>query len=89
MAKTRKFKYQGELEKAALLAGMKYAEARGAAVFEPSDSQAERVLFIYRLLVHDKLIQPLPEAQVSQKSMRHRLALWHARSLPKDHELLE
>jgi hypothetical protein len=89
MAKTRKFKHQSELEKAALLAGMKYGEARGAVVFEPSDSQADRVLYIYRLLVHDKAIQPLPEDQVSQKSMRHRLAMWHARSLPKDDPLLE
>ena len=89
MAKTRKFKHQSELEKAALLAGMKYGEERGAVVFEPSDSQADRVLYIYRLLVHDKVIQPLPETQASQKAMRHRLALWYARTLPEDDPLLE
>lgn len=88
MSKTRKFKHEGELEKAALLAGMQYGEERGAVVFEPTDSQAERILYIYRLLVHDKVIQPLPEEQVSQKAMRHKLALWHANSLPKDHPLL-
>ena len=32
--------------------------------------------FIYRLLVKDKLIQPMPELQVSQQTIRHRLALW-------------
>lgn len=89
MAKTKKLKHEAELAKAALLEGMKYAEDRGAAIFEPTDSQAERILYIYRLLVHDKVIQPMPEEQVSQKTMRHRLALWYARSLPKDHPLLK
>lgn len=89
MAKTKKLKHEAELEKAALLAGMKYGEERGAVVFEPTDSQAERILYIYRLLVHDKVIQPLPEEQVSQKTMRHRLAMWYASTLPKDHPLLK
>jgi len=88
MGKTRKLKHEVELEKAALLAGMKYGEQRGAVVFEPTDSQADRILYIYRLLVHDKVIQPLPEEQVSQKAMRHKLALWYAKTLPKDHPLL-
>lgn len=89
MSKSRKLKHEGELEKAALLAGMKYGEDRGAVKFEPTDSQAERILYIYRLLVHDKVIQPLPEEQVSQKAMRHKLALWYAKTLPKDHPLLK
>jgi hypothetical protein len=85
----KKLKHEAELVKGALLAGMKYAEDRGAAVFEPSDSVNERLLYIYRLLVHDKLIQPLPEEQVSQQSVRHRLAMWYSKQLPKDHELLK
>ncbi|MGD8784046.1 MAG: DUF5062 family protein [Thioalkalispiraceae bacterium] len=85
----KKLKHEAELVKAAIIAGVKYAEDRGAAVFEASDSQSEKILYIYRLLVHDKLIQPMPEEQVSQKSMRHRLALWYARQLPKDHKLLK
>ncbi len=89
MGKTKKLKHEHELEKAALLAGMEYGEKRGAVVFEPTDSQAERFEYIYRLLVHDKVIQPLPEEQVSQKTIRHRLALWHAKTLPKDHPLLK
>lgn len=84
----KKLKHEAELVKAALHAGMKYAEERGAAVFEPTDSVNERILYIYRLLVHDKLIQPMPEDQVSQQSLRHRLALWYAKQLPKDHPLL-
>lgn len=85
----KKLKHEAELVKAALQAGMKYAEERGAAVFEPTDSVNERILYIYRLLVHDKLIQPMPEDQVSQQSLRHRLALWYAHQLPKDHLLLK
>ncbi|WP_372811095.1 DUF5062 family protein, partial [Litorivivens sp.] len=41
-------------------------------------STNEKLEYIYRLLVRDKLIQPMPELQVSQKTIRHRLALWAA-----------
>ena len=81
--------HETELVKGAILAGVKYAEDRGAAVFEPTDSAADKILYIYRLLVHDKLIQPLPEDQVSQQSMRHKLAIWYAKQLPSDHPLLK
>lgn len=84
----KKLKHEAELVKAALHAGMKYAEERGAAVFEPTDSVNERILYIYRLLVHDQLIQPMPEDHISQQTLRHRLALWYAKQLPKDHPLL-
>ncbi|MDE2274041.1 MAG: DUF5062 family protein, partial [Gammaproteobacteria bacterium] len=63
----KELKHEGELVKAAILAGVQYAEKRGAAVFEPTDSASEKILYIYRLLVHDKLMQPLPEDQVSQQ----------------------
>ncbi len=85
----KKLKNEAELVKAAILAGVKYAEERGAAVFEATDSQSEKILYIYRLLVHDKIIQPMPEDQVSQQSMRHKLAIWHMKQLPKDHPLLK
>lgn len=75
MAKPRK---EAELFKAALLAGVQYAEKRGAVVFEPTDSASAKALYVYRLLVHDKLIAPMPEDQVSDKSVRHRLAMWYA-----------
>jgi hypothetical protein len=44
--------------------------------FEATDSTDLKVEYIYRLLVHDKVIQPIPEDQVSQKSMKHKLAIW-------------
>lgn len=84
----KKLKHEAELIKAAIQAGVQYGEERGAVEFEPTDSANDKVLYIYRLLIHDKLIQALPEDQVSQKSMRHKLALWYAKQLPKDHPLL-
>ena len=85
----KKLKNESALFKEALLAGMKYAEGRKAAEFEPTDSVSERLLYIYRLLVHDKVMQPLPEEQVAEKSMRHKLSLWYAKQLPRDHPLLK
>ena len=85
----QKLKHEKELLKKAVEAGMKYGEERGAVEFEPTDSFNERVLYIYRLLVHDGVIQALPEDQVSQKSMGHKLAIWFSKSLPKDDPLLK
>jgi Domain of unknown function (DUF5062) len=84
----KKLKHESELFKAALAAAMKYAEGRGAVEFEPTDSASEKLLYVYRLLVHDKLMQPLPEDQVAEASMRHKLAIWYSKQLPQDHPLL-
>ncbi|NIB42178.1 DUF5062 family protein [Pseudomaricurvus alkylphenolicus] len=72
----KKLKNEKELLKKAIADGVAYGEKRGVVEFEPTDSASEKVEYIYRLLVHDKVIQPLPEDQVSQKSMRHKLAIW-------------
>jgi hypothetical protein len=85
----KKLKHEAELVKEAIRAGVKYGEERGVVEFEATDSAQEKIEYIYRLLVHDKVIQPLPEEQVSQQSMRHRLAIWISRQLPKDHPLLK
>ncbi len=85
----KKIKNEPELFKAALVAGVKYAEKRKVVEFEATDSASDKALYVYRLLVYDKLIAPLPEEQVSQKSVRHRLAMWYARQLPKDDPLLK
>jgi hypothetical protein len=84
----KKLRHEAELFKAALLAGIKYAEGRGAVEFEPTDSASEKALYVYRLLVYDKIIAPMPEDQVAEKTVRHRLATWYAHQLPKDHPLL-
>ena len=66
-------KHEAELFKAALRAGIRYAESRGAVEFEPTDSAGDKALYVYRLLVHDKIIAPMPEDQVGEKTIRHRL----------------
>lgn len=84
----KKFKHEAELFKAALTAGVKYAEDRKAVEFESTDSTSDKALYVYRLLVHDKVIAPMPEDQVSEKTIRHRLAAWYAHQLPEGHPLL-
>lgn len=75
----KKLANEKELVKKAIEEGMKYGVRRGVVEFEPTDSANERIEYIYRLLVHDKVIQALPEDQVSQQSMRHKLAIWAAK----------
>jgi len=84
----KKLKHEAELYKAALAAGVQYAEGRKAVEFEPTDSARDKALYIYRLLVHDRKIAPMPEDQVSEKTVRHRLATWYAHQLPEGHPLL-
>jgi len=50
-----------------LLAGVQYAEGRKAVEFEATDSASSKALYVYRLLVHDKVISPMPEEQVGEK----------------------
>jgi len=72
----KKLKNEKELVKKAIAEGVKYGETRGVVEFEATDSADAKIEYIYRLLVHDKLIQPLPEEQISQQAMRHKLAIW-------------
>ncbi len=72
----KKLKDEKLLVKKAIALGVAYGEKRGVVEFEPTDSANEKLEYIYRLLIHDKLITPVPEDQVSQKTIRHKLALW-------------
>jgi hypothetical protein len=85
----KKIKNEAQLVKEALRVGMIYAEKRGVAEFEDTDSAKQKVEYVYRLLVHDKLIQPVPRIQESEPLMKHKLALWISHQLPKDHPLLQ
>lgn len=85
---TNKLRHETELLNAAIITGIKYAKTRGATLFEETDPQGQKILYLYRLFVLDNLIQPLPETQISQKAMRHKLAMWMAQQLPVDHPLL-
>lgn len=75
----KKMKNEKELVKKAIAIGMKYGEKRGAVEWEPTDSANDKLEYIYRLLVHDKLLTPIPEDQVSQQAIRHKLAIWASR----------
>jgi len=76
MSKNKKLKNEAEWVKKAIQLGVAYGEKRGVVEFEATDSAKEKIEYIYRLLVHDNVIQALPEDQVSQASMRHKLAIW-------------
>ena len=72
----KKLKNEKELLKKAIAEGVKYGESRGVVEFEATDSAHEKIQYIYRLLVHDSVIQAIPEDQISQKSMAHKRAIW-------------
>lgn len=75
----KKLKNEKELVKKAIALGVEYGEKRGVVEFEATDSATDKLEYIYRLFVHDGVIQPLPAEQVSQKAIQHRLAMWASR----------
>lgn len=86
--KQKKLKNESALVKEAVRIGAAYARRRGAGEVEESDSADLKIEFVYRLLVHDGLLQPLQPDQLNTANMRHRLAKWVIRQLPKDHKLV-
>ncbi len=87
MAKQKKGKNDAALVKEALRMGMEYGEERGVVEFEATDSQDAKIEYVYRLLVHDGLIQPLAKNDLSLPNMKHKLARWGEKQLPSDHPL--
>jgi predicted transcriptional regulator len=83
-----KINNESELVKKALSVGAVYAEKRGYGKIEDQDSVKLKVEFVYKVLIEDKLIQPLAKDQISDPNMRHKLALWISRQLPAGHPLL-
>ena len=84
----KKINHEAELVVEAVRVGAIYAKSRGVGEFEATDSAADKVTFLYRLLVRDKLIQPLARGQENAPNMKHKLALWMSRQLPPEHPLL-
>jgi hypothetical protein len=84
-----KLKNEAQLLKKAIGVAENYAKLRGFTGFAATESAKDKVECLYRLLVKDKLIVPLPPDQETGQNMRHRLALWLARQLPEDHPLLQ
>ena len=87
--KNKQLKNEAELIREALRMGMEYGEKRGVVEFEANDSQNDKIEFVYRLLVHDDLIQPLAKQDLSLPNMKHKLARWGAKQLPADHPLVK
>ena len=85
----KKLKNETQLVKEAIRQGAIYIKKRGAGEIEESDPITMKIEFIYRLLVHDGIIQPLPHDKLDTKNMRHRLAIWVSKRLPEGHELLK
>lgn len=85
----KKIKNEAALLKKAIEIGEKYANNRGFKEFGATDSAKEKVESLYRLLVHDKLVQPLAKDKEDLLSMKHKLALWISKQLPADHPLLK
>ncbi len=75
----KKLNNEAELVKEALRLGMEYGEKRGVVEFEATDSQNDKLQYVYRLLVHDGLIQPLAKGDESLPKIKHKLANWAAR----------
>ena len=85
----KKIHNEAELVIEAIRVGGVYAKSRGVGEFESTDSAKNKVTFLYRLLVRDKLIQPLARGQENEPNMKHKLALWISRQLPEGHPLLK
>ena len=89
MAKVKKLKNESEIIREVIRVGSAYVAKRGAGEIEESDPQKQKLEFIYRLLVHDQQIQPLPHHQLTDLNIRRRLGQWLINKLPKDHPLLQ
>lgn len=85
----KKIKNEKELLKKALSVGETYANKRGYQHFSPSDSHDVKIECIYRLLVNDKLVIPLPEQDENLLNIKKRLVKWIMNQLPDNHPLLQ
>ena len=84
----KKLKNEALLVKEAIRVGSIYVEKRGVCKFEATDSAKKKSEYIYRLLVHDKQVQALPKEQENEPNIKHKLAIWLQKQLPKEHPLL-
>ena len=85
----KKVKNEAQLAKLAITIGEKYAHNRGYKEFSATNSANQKVETLYRLLVLDKLVVPLPKDQENQMNMKHKLSIWISKQLPDDHPLLK
>ncbi len=89
MSKHKKLKNESDIIREVIRVGSVYVKSRRAGQIDEADPQKKKLEFIYRLLVHDKQIQPLAADQLTDLNIRHRLAMWLVGNLPDDHPLLK
>ena len=85
----KKHKNEDKLFKLAMEIGGGYAKKRGYADFDKGISNKDKVECIYRLLVSDGLIKPLPEDKEDGPNIKHRLVLLIISQLPASHALIK
>ncbi|GAB3480137.1 DUF5062 family protein [Marinomonas epiphytica] len=85
----KKIKNEAALSKKAIQVGENYAIKRGYAGFSSTMSANEKTEAIYRLLVQDQLVVALPEDKEDLPALKHKLAIWIQKLLPKDDPLLQ
>ena len=85
----KKLKNEAQLVKEAIRIGTLYVKNRGVCQFEETDSAWQKMQYIYKLLVHDKMLQPLPKGDEHEANIKHKLAVWISKKLPPDHPLLK
>ncbi|MBM7073654.1 DUF5062 family protein [Shewanella sp. 202IG2-18] len=85
----KKHKNEPQLLKLAIQIGEGYAVKRGFTSFGKGTSEREKVECIYRLLVQDKLVQPLAKDKEDGLNIKHKLVLWITKQLPDEHPLLK
>lgn len=84
----KKIQNEAKLTKKAIEVGEKYAQKRGYNGFDGTVSANDKIEVLYRLLVKDGLVVALPPDKEDLPNMKHKLALWIQKVLPKDDPLL-
>lgn len=85
----KKIKNESQLLQHAIKLGVAYALKRGYVGIDGTTSVKDKQECIYRLLVQDKLINPLNKADENTGNIRHKLVTWIIKNLPADHSLLK
>jgi hypothetical protein len=85
----KKIKNESQLLQHAIKLGTAYATQRGYIGIDRTTSVKDKQECIYRLLVQDKLINPLTETEENTANIRHKLVVWIMKKLPENHSLLQ
>ncbi|MEI6896146.1 MAG: DUF5062 family protein [Psychromonas sp.] len=85
----KKIKNESQLLQLAIKLGTNYALKGGYVGIDGTTSAKDKQEVIYRLLVQDKLINPLNKNDETTANIRHKLVVWIMKHLPPEHSLLQ